>query len=141
MTLKTGTPLIAEARVEDCALVAKLAGERPGQLEELLNDCDSLRTWIDSVKPSANPFGDHDSAERVELMTSLGATFSEFPMNMQAARAAYDSGVATMFGSPNILRGRSQGGGMRAIDAALAVKAMDRPESIGQWRELFPRSH
>lgn len=45
--------------------VAKLAGERPGQLEELLNDCESLRTWIDSIKPSANPFGDHDSAERV----------------------------------------------------------------------------
>ncbi len=45
--------------------VAKLAGEWPGQLEELLNDCEGLRSWIDSIEPSANPFGDHSSAKRV----------------------------------------------------------------------------
>lgn len=45
--------------------VAKLAGERPDQLEELLGDCEALRRWIDSVKPIPNPFGDLRSAARI----------------------------------------------------------------------------
>lgn len=45
--------------------VAKLAGERPEQLEELLGDCEALRRWIGSVKPIPNPFGDLRSALRI----------------------------------------------------------------------------
>lgn len=45
--------------------VAKLAGEWPGQLDELLNDGESLRGWIESVRPQSNPFGDQHSAARI----------------------------------------------------------------------------
>ncbi|WP_282605680.1 non-hydrolyzing UDP-N-acetylglucosamine 2-epimerase [Pelagibius sp. Alg239-R121] len=45
--------------------VAKLAGEGPGQLEELLGDCDALNKWIASIKPIANPFGDAQSSARI----------------------------------------------------------------------------
>jgi len=63
---------------------------------------------------------DDDSAAKVKVVRDLGATISEFPINLEAARAARDSGIATLFGAPNILRGKSQAGNMRALDAVLA---------------------
>jgi UDP-N-acetylglucosamine 2-epimerase (non-hydrolysing) len=45
--------------------VAKLTGEWPGQLAEMLGDRTALGRWIDSVKPIANPFGDADSPARI----------------------------------------------------------------------------
>lgn len=60
---------------------------------------------------------DDDSAERVETMTGIGADISEFPITLQAARAARAAGMATIFGAPNILRGQSQSGSMKAIEA------------------------
>jgi len=62
---------------------------------------------------------DDDSPERVELMASLGATISEFPINLETARAARAQGMATILGAPNVLRGRSQAGSLRALDAVL----------------------
>jgi alpha-D-ribose 1-methylphosphonate 5-triphosphate diphosphatase len=60
---------------------------------------------------------DDDSAERVATMKGIGADISEFPINMEAAKAAKEAGMATIFGAPNILRGKSQSGSMKAIDA------------------------
>ena len=60
---------------------------------------------------------DDDSAERVSTMKGIGADISEFPINMEAARAAKDAGMSTIYGAPNILRGKSQSGSMKAIDA------------------------
>ena len=60
---------------------------------------------------------DDDSAERVDTMTGIGADISEFPINLEAAQAARAAGMSTIFGAPNILRGKSQSGSMRAIDA------------------------
>jgi alpha-D-ribose 1-methylphosphonate 5-triphosphate diphosphatase len=60
---------------------------------------------------------DDDSAERVVTMKGIGADISEFPINMEAAKAAKEAGMATIFGAPNILRGKSQSGSMKAIDA------------------------
>ena len=50
-------------------------------------------------------------------MNSLGAVISEFPINMEAALAARELGMSTVFGAPNILRGQSQSGSMKALDA------------------------
>ena len=63
----------------------------------------------------------HDdcSEAAVEEAARLGITISEFPMNLAAARAAHRLGLKTMFGSPNILRGCSQGGAIRALDAVM----------------------
>lgn len=60
---------------------------------------------------------DDDSPERIETMRSVGADIAEFPVTLEAAEAARKAGMHTVFGAPNILRGKSQSGSMRAIDA------------------------
>ena len=60
---------------------------------------------------------DDDSIERVETMNKIGADISEFPITLEAAQAAKKSGMSTIFGAPNILRGKSQSGSMKAIEA------------------------
>lgn len=63
---------------------------------------------------------DDDSEEKVNTLAALGAVISEFPTHLGAAQAARARGMATLFGAPNILRGKSQSGNMRALDAILA---------------------
>lgn len=63
---------------------------------------------------------DDDSPDKVATLQALGAVISEFPVNLETARAAREKGLATLFGAPNILRGKSQSGNMRALDAVLA---------------------
>jgi alpha-D-ribose 1-methylphosphonate 5-triphosphate diphosphatase len=60
---------------------------------------------------------DDDCAERVETMSGIGADISEFPITLEAAQAAKAAGMSTIFGAPNILRGKSQSGSMKAIEA------------------------
>lgn len=60
---------------------------------------------------------DDDSPARVETMAALGATISEFPVNLETALAAKQKNIATLYGAPNVLRGKSQSGSMRALDA------------------------
>ena len=62
---------------------------------------------------------DDDTPEKVDTVAALGATISEFPINLETARATRARGLATLFGAPNLLRGRSQSGSMRALDAIL----------------------
>jgi len=63
---------------------------------------------------------DDDSVQRVATMRNLGVSMSEFPINMDTAKAAVSCGLPTILGAPNILRGKSQSGSMRAIDAVRA---------------------
>lgn len=63
---------------------------------------------------------DDDHPGKVDLLKALGATISEFPINMETALHASRNGMATLFGAPNILRGKSQSGSMKALDAVLA---------------------
>ena len=60
---------------------------------------------------------DDDSPARVATMSGIGADISEFPITMAAAHAAKEAGMSTIYGAPNIIRGMSQSGSMRAIDA------------------------
>jgi len=60
---------------------------------------------------------DDDSEQRVEIMRGIGADISEFPITLAAAQAAKAAGMSTIFGAPNILRGKSQSGSMKAIEA------------------------
>lgn len=62
---------------------------------------------------------DDDSPEKIDAVIALGASISEFPVNLDTARAARRKGLVTLFGAPNVLRGRSQSGSMRALDAVL----------------------
>lgn len=60
---------------------------------------------------------DDDSPDKITTVQALGAVISEFPINLETARAARAKGLSTLFGAPNILRGKSQSGNMRALDA------------------------
>ena len=60
---------------------------------------------------------DDDDHARIAAMKELGARMSEFPINLETARAAHAAGLATILGAPNVMRGGSQSGNMRAIDA------------------------
>ncbi|MDX3904898.1 MAG: alpha-D-ribose 1-methylphosphonate 5-triphosphate diphosphatase [Pigmentiphaga sp.] len=63
---------------------------------------------------------DDDSPSKIAAVDALGAVISEFPINLETAAAARAQGLATLFGAPNVLRGKSQSGNMRALDAVLA---------------------
>ena len=63
---------------------------------------------------------DDDSAQRIATMHALGVQMSEFPINLETARAAVGHGLPTILGAPNVVRGLSQSGSMRAIDAIRA---------------------
>jgi alpha-D-ribose 1-methylphosphonate 5-triphosphate diphosphatase len=60
---------------------------------------------------------DDDHPGRVHAMAALGGTIFEFPINADAAKAACDIGLWTVFGAPNILRGASQSGSIKALEA------------------------
>jgi alpha-D-ribose 1-methylphosphonate 5-triphosphate diphosphatase len=66
---------------------------------------------------------DDDSPQRVRAMHELGVHISEFPINPEAAATAIALGLPTILGAPNVLRGQSQSGSMRAIDAIQAGSA------------------
>jgi len=58
---------------------------------------------------------DDDTPAKVALMRALGAGISEFPVTIEAARAARDAGMAVLMGAPNALRGRSMTGNITAL--------------------------
>ncbi len=63
---------------------------------------------------------DDDSVQRVATMRNLGVSMSEFPINLDTAKAAVSCGLPTIFGAPNVVRGQSQSGSIRAIEAIRA---------------------
>lgn len=60
---------------------------------------------------------DDDAPERVRELKELGITVSEFPINLATAIEARRNDLTTVFGAPNTLRGKSQSGSMKAIEA------------------------
>ncbi len=62
----------------------------------------------------------HDDARpvHIEEARALGATISEFPTTVEAARLARDAGLATIMGAPNVIRGGSHSGNVAARDLA-----------------------
>ncbi|MDR3602825.1 MAG: phosphonate metabolism protein PhnM [Desulfosporosinus sp.] len=63
---------------------------------------------------------DDDSIKKLELVQSLGATISEFPITIEVALKAQAQGMFTMAGAPNILLGGSHNGNLSAPEAILA---------------------
>lgn len=80
---------------------------------------DRIKTLITESLSRNVPIASHDddTPERIASMQSLGIHISEFPINLETAKAAQKSGLQTVFGAPNLLRGQSQSGSMKAIDA------------------------
>ncbi len=63
---------------------------------------------------------DDDSAAKVEQWPTLGVTMAEFPTTLPAARRAHELGLAVCMGAPNVLRGKSSGGNLSALEAVQA---------------------
>lgn len=60
---------------------------------------------------------DDDSCEKIAFMKQRGVTISEFPISLAEARHAADEGMNVVVGAPNIIRGLSNSGNMKALDA------------------------
>jgi alpha-D-ribose 1-methylphosphonate 5-triphosphate diphosphatase len=60
---------------------------------------------------------DDDSQDKIRWLSDRAVAISEFPVNMEALRAAGDSGLHVCLGAPNVLRGSSQGGNLSARKA------------------------
>jgi len=62
----------------------------------------------------------HDDATLAHVAdaTSDGAAIAEFPTTLEAARAAHQAGQMVLMGGPNIIRGRSHSGNVRALELA-----------------------
>ncbi|MHA6625433.1 alpha-D-ribose 1-methylphosphonate 5-triphosphate diphosphatase [Pseudonocardia sichuanensis] len=69
---------------------------------------------------------DVDSPEEVRRVHAGGAAVAEFPVTLDAARAAKDAGMPVVMGAPNVIRGGSHSGnvGARELVAAGLVDAL-----------------
>ena len=77
------------------------------------------RAWLlDRIRHRSLPLASHDDDTPSEIARNLadGITISEFPVTMEAARAAYDLKVEVIAGAPNIVRGGSHSGNVAAAD-------------------------
>ncbi len=63
---------------------------------------------------------DDDTEEKVEFVTDLGTTISEFPVTIEAAQAAKARGLHVIMGAPNALLGRSNTNNLSALDGIKA---------------------
>ena len=57
---------------------------------------------------------DDDTVSKAHLMADMGARIAEFPVTMEAAKAAVDKGMMTAMGAPNAMRGQSYSGNLSA---------------------------
>jgi len=62
---------------------------------------------------------DHSAPDRA-IWAARGATVSEFPETLAAARAARDDGADIVLGAPNVVRGASHAGNIAAADLVRA---------------------
>jgi alpha-D-ribose 1-methylphosphonate 5-triphosphate diphosphatase len=83
-----------------------------GELESLGRACRSK-----GVRMASH---DDDSEEKIAAVSRLGVTLAEFPVNLDAARAARRHGMLISLGSPNVLRGASLTGNLSGRQAVAA---------------------
>lgn len=101
----------------------KSDAELDAMLAEKAMQAEGAMQRIETLIEAACGFGirvashDDDTPEKVQTVHGLGVSISEFPINLAAAQAAKANGMYTIFGAPNILRGKSQSGSMKALDA------------------------
>ena len=60
---------------------------------------------------------DDDTVAKANLMADVGATISEFPVTLEAAKTAADRGLMIAMGAPNAMRGKSYSGNLSAREA------------------------
>jgi alpha-D-ribose 1-methylphosphonate 5-triphosphate diphosphatase len=83
--------------------------DAPLAIERLVGMCRNNRIAIASH--------DDDSREKIEWLKRMGIAMTEFPVNIEVAKAAREYGISVCLGSPNVLRGQSQARNLSARDA------------------------
>lgn len=63
---------------------------------------------------------DDDSSQKVELVYSIGARISEFPVTLDAANRSRELGMTICMGAPNVVLGRSTSGNLSSVQAVTA---------------------
>jgi len=63
---------------------------------------------------------DDTTAAQVAVSAAHGIRLAEFPTTLEAAEACRDAGIAVMMGAPNLVRGGSHSGNVRALELAEA---------------------
>jgi len=79
------------------------------------------RAWFASfAREHGVALATHDdtTTEHVDEACRLGASMSEFPTTLAAARHARHKGLATVAGAPNVVRGGSHSGNVSALELA-----------------------
>jgi alpha-D-ribose 1-methylphosphonate 5-triphosphate diphosphatase len=84
------------------------------------------RALLDRVRDRAIVLASHDDRTEAEVAENAadGIAISEFPVTMEAARAAKAAGMTVIAGAPNIVRGGSHSGNVSAADL-LGAGAVD----------------
>jgi alpha-D-ribose 1-methylphosphonate 5-triphosphate diphosphatase len=78
------------------------------------------RALAELARDKGIPLATHDDAraEHVEEAVAMGACLTEFPTTLEAAEAARAHALATLMGSPNLIRGGSHSGNVAAAELA-----------------------
>lgn len=72
----------------------------------------------DMVKLQGIPLLSHDddTAQKVKLIKRLGVDATEFPVSLEAAQMAIETGLNVFMGAPNLIRNQSTNGNLKASD-------------------------
>ena len=78
------------------------------------------RFFVDYCRANQIALASHDdtTAAHVQQAHAEGASMSEFPTTVTAAREAHQHGLRTVMGGPNVVRGGSHSGNVAAVDLA-----------------------
>lgn len=102
---------------EDCD--ARLADYR----ERQARNADRNREFVAKLAVSlGQPLASHDDedVDQIDTAADLGATVAEFPVTLEAAERARERGMVVVMGGPNLIRGGSYSGNVRAAELAEA---------------------
>ncbi len=110
------------------AYYGRVRGRTPAQLDALIEERLAARLTLDErtlrgLTTLALDHGiaiashDDDTPQKVAWVQRLGATLSEFPVNLGAARAAHERGMAVSYGAPNVFRGASATNNLNARES------------------------
>ncbi|WP_333656587.1 alpha-D-ribose 1-methylphosphonate 5-triphosphate diphosphatase [Dissulfurispira sp.] len=86
------------------AELAKIIGKKLSAKESVKSRIDYV---VDLCKSMNIPMASHDddSEEKILWLNEMGIRISEFPVKMEAVRAARNNGIYVCLGAPNVLRG------------------------------------
>ena len=76
------------------------------------------KALLDRVRGTTIALASHDDRTETEIAENAadGISISEFPVTLEAAKAAKAAGMSVIAGAPNIVRGGSHSGNVNAVD-------------------------